>query len=245
MSDDRGRPRSGGEARRAEEQKVQVVYVAAHPENGERVALWETHPDHPTREVFVAGQDSAPVQVALTPAVKSALAPQGDHGDQPPRLVRLEGEALSQRQELAKQNEERRSLERQQASLNAGLDPKVIEERDRNAKALEGLTAKLAELEGKLAQSRDQHADTLSEEADKEAHDPERRAQRAKEEEEQGVLAPNPANLSTYDYNEPRQLRTDEDRTQPIGSDAGRTRENVRRRREVEKRGGDGGAQGV
>ena len=38
---------------------------------GNRVALWERHPDHPDGEVLIAGLDEH--KVAETPAVKAAL----------------------------------------------------------------------------------------------------------------------------------------------------------------------------
>lgn len=38
----------------------------------DRVVLWEVHPDHPTGEIFIAGNGTA-VQVALTPQVQRHL----------------------------------------------------------------------------------------------------------------------------------------------------------------------------
>lgn len=40
----------------------------------DQVALWETHPDHPGGECFVAGVSAKPITVALTRKVLEALA---------------------------------------------------------------------------------------------------------------------------------------------------------------------------
>lgn len=54
------------------------IYVKAHPKMGEQVGLWETNDRHPKnpageREVFVAGQEQEPQQVAQTAKVLEAL----------------------------------------------------------------------------------------------------------------------------------------------------------------------------
>lgn len=59
---------------------------------GQRVALWERHPDHPGGEIFLKGDDTA--DVAETPAVRSAIgdgrlllispSPPADEGAAPP-----------------------------------------------------------------------------------------------------------------------------------------------------------------
>jgi phage-related protein len=50
-----------------------TVRVKAHPSMGARVALWEVDEAHPGGEIYVAGQDSAPVEAAETAGVLGAL----------------------------------------------------------------------------------------------------------------------------------------------------------------------------
>lgn len=144
------------------EEKVETFYVVAHPDNEDRLGLWERHPDHPGGEVFVAGQDSAPVLVADTPGVREALSPTGGErgpNSGPPRLVRLEGGALSARQDLAKRVAEQRSLSRQQAALatSPATDESVKREAD--------IEARLAKLEEDLHEARQQAAESVQQAA--------------------------------------------------------------------------------
>jgi hypothetical protein len=50
-----------------------TIRVKAHPNTGERVAIWEVDPAHPGGEIYVAGQDSDPVEAAETAGVLGAL----------------------------------------------------------------------------------------------------------------------------------------------------------------------------
>jgi hypothetical protein len=58
-----------------------TIFVKTHPNEGERVGLAEKHPDHPKTdafpqggEIYVAGQDQEPQEVARTASVLEALA---------------------------------------------------------------------------------------------------------------------------------------------------------------------------
>lgn len=235
MSDTSGRARSGGEARRAEE-GPKTIFVVPHPDTGDRVALWEVNPLHPTGEVFVAGQNSEPCEVAVTPAVESALAPQGDAGNLPPRLVRLEGSALERRKAVSDQAVERREALRQQALLAAGEDADVVKASNANARLVRELSGKLHDLETKLAQARSDSDDALREQAEKD-NSPENAEARAKEVEEANKTAVTQAHLDTYDYNEPVQGQVHEGGQGPEGAEVGRRAENVRRRRAEGTRG--------
>lgn len=216
-------------------EEPRTIFVVPHPENGDRVALWEVHPAHPGGEVFIAGQDTPPCEVAVTPGVLEALAPQGGAGGdrQPPRLVEIEGTALSQRKALAERVQEQRRLQRREALARGAsvvANPSVVppELTDDQQKQLTELQARLVKLEGDLAKEREKAAAELEKTAEQEATS--ERRERQAERRAQLAHAPEPAQLDTYDYNEPRQLETDEVRVQPESVEVGRRRENARRR---------------
>lgn len=57
----------------------QTIWVKASEKQGERVAIWEVNDRHPKndageREIYVAGQDQKPQEVAPTARVLDALA---------------------------------------------------------------------------------------------------------------------------------------------------------------------------
>lgn len=219
-------------------EEKRTIWVVPHPDNEDRLALWERHPEHPGGEVFVSGQDSAPVEVAVTPGVLDALAPTGGTGPNngPPRLLEVSGAALESRRALAAQVVERKALERRQALVNAqpaAAAPATVEGNEEQTKQLASLGDRLAELEAQLAKSRDDAAKQLEEAADK-ASDPEERAKQVEKLDKLAVDHKEPAQVETYDYNEPVQLATDEVRAVHPGSEPGRRRENVRRRNDPE-----------
>jgi hypothetical protein len=59
------------QARESETIMSELITVMAAKAN-DRVVLWEVNPDHPTGEVFIAG-DGRSVQVAVTPAIQRKL----------------------------------------------------------------------------------------------------------------------------------------------------------------------------
>lgn len=90
------------------------AWVIPHPEQGERMALYDQHPAYGIGgEIAIHGQNSEPVEVPLTPGVLGALAPQGDTGTQPSRLVRVEGPALEAARQRASVAREQREIERE------------------------------------------------------------------------------------------------------------------------------------
>lgn len=65
----------------SEQAPVETTWVKTHPDEGERVGLSEKNPAHPKSEqfpqggeVYVAGQEQPPQQVAKTATVLEALA---------------------------------------------------------------------------------------------------------------------------------------------------------------------------
>jgi sulfite reductase alpha subunit-like flavoprotein len=134
-----------------------MIMVKAAPSLGSRVALSERHENHPGGEVFVAGQDSPPVEVAAdTPEVTSAL-------DQK-RIVVLEGAALKQAQDVAKAAQERREALRASSLAVANPqqvdDAKVRQLEARVAKAEQTLTEATEKLDATI--ERQQAADTAA-----------------------------------------------------------------------------------
>lgn len=127
-----------------------TIHVKAHPQVGNRVGLWDPgagpggHYDEQGRyvdgsEVWVAGQDAAPVEVlADHPAVLDALEQK--------RVMRVEGEALRAAQEAAGKAEEQRRAARRAARL--AIDP------DADPKRLQAADDRAAELERELAEAR-------------------------------------------------------------------------------------------
>lgn len=140
------------------------IFVKAHPDMGDRVALWERHPDHEGGEVFIAGQDQPPVEVPMTPGVMEALAPQGARGELPGKLIRLEGPALEAAREHARLAEERKVRARAAAlaaqAVAANQDPRVaaMDERLNQMRELEG---KLAEMERRLGEAAGRERDEV------------------------------------------------------------------------------------
>lgn len=171
------------------EEKPKTIFVASHPDTGERVGLWEIHPDHPSREVFVYGQETEPVEVALTPAVLEALAPQGDRGEEPPRLVRLEGPALEQRRSVAKLAAQRNATASISAATSEGRAVVTEVASARHAEEVSKLEKKLADLEAELQESKTKSADTLREQSAKDTEDNSTVAQLTREEREQANAA--------------------------------------------------------
>lgn len=122
-----------------------MIQVKAAPSLGNRVALSERHESHPAGEVFIAGQDSPPVEVAAdTPGVTAALNDK--------MIVVLDGAALAQAQAVAKAADEKRHAARASALAAANPNPseadagkvRQLEERVAKAEAaLEKATEKL------------------------------------------------------------------------------------------------------
>ena len=129
-----------------------MVWLKAHPNQGDRTGIWERHPDHPKLnegdefgEIFVAGQDSEPVKAAETPAVLDALKED--------RVIRLEGAELEKARELAETAEERKVAARAAARLAADPDADPRKQRTADARA-EKLEVEIAELRGQLTELR-------------------------------------------------------------------------------------------
>jgi hypothetical protein len=127
-----------------------TVYVVAHPKQGERVALHSFNAGPDNSEVFVAGQESAPVEVQRDhPDVAAARASRAPGQD--PRIVVLEGEALAARQKLYDAAAERRAAVREAtlAAANPNARPgagaradKATEQADKAAQDAEAAAAK-------------------------------------------------------------------------------------------------------
>lgn len=168
--------------------ETRTLWVKAHPSQGERLALWDRDPNHPKQEgqpkgeIFVAGQRSAPVEVAETPGVLDALNPPAQ--GQAPRLIRLEGRALDQARKVAEEEaeavEERRDAARaeqaeaaqtQANTLRAlGLAPPMMRERDGGDGEDDAETARLRDLVDRLEErDRAREADFTRLQADLEA----------------------------------------------------------------------------
>lgn len=94
-----------------------TIWVTPHPSLKEqnRVALYETHPDHPKGEIAIDGADTGPHEVARTPSVLDALASPGP--GQSPRLVQVDTPSRSERAALEADDPNKRQ---QQAAAKAG-----------------------------------------------------------------------------------------------------------------------------
>lgn len=192
------------------EERLPKVFVVTHPDNGDRVGLWERNPAHPGGEVFVFGQDSDPVEVAMTSAVLEALAPSGDRGEGSPRLVRVEGGQLEARRSLAQRSREAANREGQVLALRTGRTPTELEDDEKRLARSNDLEEQVRTLQRELSEERTKHAQELSDEADKELSDPKRREERADELEKLNAAAINPDALERNQADEPRQHRMDE-----------------------------------
>lgn len=125
---------------------AETIMVKAHPSLGNRVAMFERHKDHPNGEVFIAGQDSWPVEVARdTPEVTAAI-------DQK-RIVVLTGDALKRAEQHAEGVEEAKASARDEALReSANAYEATIRDRD----------ARIAELEARLAAAGSGKPDALA-----------------------------------------------------------------------------------